>query len=277
MFLAIKEIKGNQVNNVELLTMKTLVEKIICGEARLEPGQLLDFDLTGMTIGRADGSLPCGLFADSGHVRITDELLYKELMLSTPHGKLMLATGDSMIEAGINEGDTLVIDPEYLASNGCVVVARYEGEMTVKYYYEVKDSLLLVPANRAYCPIEVLDRSRLEIIGVVTEILHSAPKMSRAEMTRRVADSKRDMKLRTYVERTIVLGYMDAQGQWTARATNELKALWIDAVAERLEIENKWEWATERWGLPSLKTYYYRVTGSSRFEEFLGALKKIFY
>lgn len=269
--------QSKQDESIEILTMRTLTEKIIYGEEQLQPGQLLDVDLTGLTIGRADGSLPCGLFADSGHVRISNELLYKELMLSTPHGKLMLATGDSMIEAGIYEGDTLVIDPEYLACNGSVVVARYEGEMTVKYYYEVKDGLLLVPANRAYCPIEVRDRSRLEIIGVVTEILHSAPRMSQGEMMRRVADYKRDLKLRTYVERTVALGYMDAQGQWTAQATNELKALWIDAVAERLEIENKWEWASQRWGVPNLKTYYYRVTGSSRFEEFLGVLKKIFY
>ncbi|MFZ5642517.1 MAG: transcriptional repressor LexA [Bacillota bacterium] len=61
--------------------------------------------------------------------------------------------GDSMIEAGINEGDRVVVRQQLVANNGDIVVAIIEGEATVKRFYREKGYIRLQPENSAYEPI----------------------------------------------------------------------------------------------------------------------------
>jgi len=63
--------------------------------------------------------------------------------------------GDSMIEAGILDGDIVVIRRCDTAENGDIVVAMIEGETTVKYLEKKNGRVRLLPANPRFQPIEV--------------------------------------------------------------------------------------------------------------------------
>ncbi len=66
-------------------------------------------------------------------------------------------TGDSMIEAKINDGDIAIIQKTSVANNGDIVVALIEDEATLKYFYKEKDHIRLEPANPKYKPIITKD------------------------------------------------------------------------------------------------------------------------
>jgi repressor LexA len=78
---------------------------------------------------------------------------------------LVRVKGDSMIDAGIREGDLLVVEVQPNANVGEVVVAIVDNEFTVKYLEREKGAFVLKPANKAY-PV-IRPKGRLEIFGVM--------------------------------------------------------------------------------------------------------------
>ncbi len=78
---------------------------------------------------------------------------------------LVRVKGDSMIEAGILEGDLAVIEWRTDARTGDIVVAIVDGDFTLKYLDRDKQGFFLRPANAAYAPIRATDQ--LEISGVM--------------------------------------------------------------------------------------------------------------
>lgn len=76
--------------------------------------------------------------------------------------------GDSMINAGILDGDLVIVRPQQSADDGQIVVARIEDEATVKRLHRRKGQLLLMPENDAYSPI---DGTNAEIIGLVKAVI----------------------------------------------------------------------------------------------------------
>jgi DNA polymerase V len=86
---------------------------------------------------------------------------------STFYGRV---EGDSMIEAGICDGDIAVIDRSIEARNGDVIVAYINEEFTIKYLdlTHRKDGYIeLVPANRNFRPIRIHEFDEFEVWGVV--------------------------------------------------------------------------------------------------------------
>lgn len=75
--------------------------------------------------------------------------------------------GDSMIEAGIFEGDIVIINPQKNAENGEIIVAMLEDEATLKRYELKNDTVYLKPENQNYSPIVVKNREDFSIIGKV--------------------------------------------------------------------------------------------------------------
>ncbi len=78
--------------------------------------------------------------------------------------------GDSMIEAGIGDGDIAIIDRALEAADGDIVVAYINNEFTMKYLdlSHSKDGYIeLKPANRKYSPIRISDTDNFEVWGVV--------------------------------------------------------------------------------------------------------------
>ena len=76
--------------------------------------------------------------------------------------------GDSMINAGILNGDMVVVRPQTAADDGQIVVARIEDEATVKRLQRRNGEIWLMPENDAYSPI---DGTQAEIIGLVKAVV----------------------------------------------------------------------------------------------------------
>ena len=76
--------------------------------------------------------------------------------------------GDSMINAGILNGDMVVVRPQTAADDGQIVVARIGDEATVKRLQRRNGEIWLMPENDAYSPI---DGSQAEIIGLVKAVV----------------------------------------------------------------------------------------------------------
>ena len=82
------------------------------------------------------------------------------------------AAGDSMIEAGISDGDLLVVDSSRTPEHGDIVIAAVDGEFTVKRL-QLRPRVQLNPMNSAYSPIIVGSEDSLDVFGVVTYIVKS--------------------------------------------------------------------------------------------------------
>lgn len=83
--------------------------------------------------------------------------------------------GDSMRDAGIRDGDIVVVDRALQPSNGDFVVACVDGEFTLKeYQFDNKNQCVwLIPHNTNYQRIQVTENNQLIIWGVVTFCIHS--------------------------------------------------------------------------------------------------------
>jgi repressor LexA len=80
---------------------------------------------------------------------------------------ILTVRGESMIEAGILDGDYVVVKQQNYADNGNIVVALIEDEATVKTFYKEKDHIRLQPENSLMEPILVQD---VTILGKVTGV-----------------------------------------------------------------------------------------------------------
>ena len=86
---------------------------------------------------------------------------------------LMKATGDSMIDVGINDGDILIVDRSIEAKNRDIVIAVFEGNLTVKrLLIKPTGEVILKSENTLYQNILIPEGSDLEIWGVVTSAIH---------------------------------------------------------------------------------------------------------
>ena len=81
------------------------------------------------------------------------------------------ANGNSMIGAGIDDGDILVIDKSIEPQDGKIAVCFIDGEFTVKRIKVQENSLLLLPENKLFEPIEVTQENDFIIWGIVTYVL----------------------------------------------------------------------------------------------------------
>lgn len=80
---------------------------------------------------------------------------------------MLIVCGDSMINAGIFDGDKVIVRQKNTAQNGDLVVALIEDGATVKTFYQEGDHIRLQPENPDYDPIIVRDVAILgEVIGV---------------------------------------------------------------------------------------------------------------
>jgi DNA polymerase V len=81
--------------------------------------------------------------------------------------------GDSMNDAGISDGDLLIIDKSLETTNGKIAVCFIDGEFTVKRIKIEKDCCWLVPANTDFNPIKVTEENDFLIWGIVIYVIKS--------------------------------------------------------------------------------------------------------
>jgi len=80
--------------------------------------------------------------------------------------------GESMTEAGVFHDDILVVDRSLTARHKDIVIARVDGEMTIKCL-EANTDVIHRPKNKAYSASDANKESKLEITGVVTHVIRS--------------------------------------------------------------------------------------------------------
>lgn len=80
---------------------------------------------------------------------------------------LLKVKGESMIEAGILDGDYVLVKEQHTAENGEMVVALVDDSATVKTFYREADHIRLQPQNASMAPILVSSDQDLEILGSV--------------------------------------------------------------------------------------------------------------
>lgn len=81
--------------------------------------------------------------------------------------------GHSMIDAGINNGDILVVDRSIEARDSKIAVCLIDGEFTVKRIKLDKNCLYLLAENPNYQPIKVTEDNQFMVWGIVTYIIKS--------------------------------------------------------------------------------------------------------
>ena len=105
---------------------------------------------------------------------IENNLSISELLIKNQLSTFLMKTsGESMIEAGINDGDVLVVDRSLEARSRDIVIAIFEGNLTVKRLIIKADgSAILKSENPLYKNILISEYTELEIWGVVTSAIH---------------------------------------------------------------------------------------------------------
>ncbi|MBR0543303.1 MAG: translesion error-prone DNA polymerase V autoproteolytic subunit [Bacteroidaceae bacterium] len=96
--------------------------------------------------------------------------LNKELIRRKETTFLARVSGNSLIEAGICDGDIVVIDKSLEAKNGDFVVAFIDGEFTLKEFHhdEKNNCAWLIPHNKDFAPIKVTKENDFMVWGVLT-------------------------------------------------------------------------------------------------------------
>ena len=96
---------------------------------------------------------------------LIDQFLVKKPSKTT----LVPVRGDSMVDAGIHDGDVVVVEIQSTANTGDIVVAVVDGEFTVKTLANKHGKPILLPANKVYPVIQ--SKERLEIFGIVIGLI----------------------------------------------------------------------------------------------------------
>ena len=108
---------------------------------------------------------PCSTFSDHS-------IDLNQLCVRSPASTFFVrASGDSMRDKGLLDGDLLIIDRSVSAVDGDIVLAVLDGEFTVKCL-QTKPCPALVPANPAYSTIYLTEEMDFQVWGVVTFALH---------------------------------------------------------------------------------------------------------
>lgn len=153
--------RGAARKHVQALTSAGLIE-VTAGQARgIRPVGVRGRVLQVPVLGRVAAGDPIG--ADEG---LADTLFLDSQLFSSVPDYLLRVKGDSMIEDGILDGDLVGVRRMPEALIGQVVVARLDGELTIKRLSRSADSLCLLPRNPAYAPIVVSPGQDFAIEGV---------------------------------------------------------------------------------------------------------------
>lgn len=111
------------------------------------------------------GTVQAG-FPSPAEEELVDTLSLDEFLIKNPQASyLVKVSGDSMIDAGIMQGDLVIVERGRQPRHGDIVIAQVDGEWTMKYYEKQGARVLLRAANKKYPPIE--PKAELVVGGVV--------------------------------------------------------------------------------------------------------------
>ena len=111
-------------------------------------------------------------FPSPGDDYIEMNLDLNELLIKNPSATFFVKVdGDSMKDAGISSGDTLIVDRAIEAKDKSIVIASINGELTVKRVWIANKKVFLKPENDDFSPIEITEEMDFNIWGVVTYVV----------------------------------------------------------------------------------------------------------
>tara|TARA_B100000963_G_scaffold26908_1_gene20071 strand:- start:12512 stop:12946 length:435 start_codon:yes stop_codon:yes gene_type:complete len=105
---------------------------------------------------------------DFKEVRIS---LDKELVKNTESTFYARVSGDSMENAGLSDGDLIVIDRSLNPGNNKIAVCFIDGEFTAKRIILKKEKIFLKPENKNYSIIEIKEENQFLIWGIITYVI----------------------------------------------------------------------------------------------------------
>lgn len=134
----------------------------------LHPGQPVPLSEVPLVLPMAGDRVQAG-FPSPAEDFAVKRIDLNEVLITHPQATFLLrVAGDSMRDAGIFDGDTLMVDRAIKPRHGHIVVAVVDGEFTVKYLYQRAGRVKLKPANPTFPDIQMKEGQTLEVWGVVT-------------------------------------------------------------------------------------------------------------
>lgn len=112
-------------------------------------------------------------FPSPAEDHIDSKIDLNQLLIEHPSATYYIrVNGDSMLDAGILNGDLLIVDRSLEVINNSIVVAYIDGNFTVKRIRKNKNKLFLQAENNKYQPIEITEEMDFELFGVVAHAIH---------------------------------------------------------------------------------------------------------
>lgn len=99
--------------------------------------------------------------------------LNEQLVKNKPATFFMRVSGEAMVDAGIYDGDVVIVDRSLKAVSGKVVIAILNGEMLIRRLEKGFNKIRLVPETNKLAPIDIEPLAEFSIWGVVTYVIHS--------------------------------------------------------------------------------------------------------
>ena len=119
-----------------------------------------------------DAAVPAGFPSPAADYEQDRLDLNKHLVKNPAATFFVKVTGDSMIGAGIHDGDLLVVDRSIEPRDKYIVIAVLDGELTVKRIRLSRGKVTLMPENESYIAHEITNNNEFEVWGVVTNVIH---------------------------------------------------------------------------------------------------------
>ena len=119
----------------------------------------------------AQEGISAGFPSPANDFKETRISLDKELVKNKEATFYARISGDSMVGAGLDDGDLIVIDRSLYPESGKIAVCLVDGEFTVKRIKKEKNKLYLMPENTKYKPVEIKEENELIIWGIVEYVI----------------------------------------------------------------------------------------------------------
>ncbi len=99
--------------------------------------------------------------------------LNEQLVRNKPATFFMRVRGEAMINAGIHDGDVVIVDRSIKPVSGKVVIATLNGEMLIRRFEKAINKIRLIPETKKLAPIEIDPYAEFSVWGVVTYVIHA--------------------------------------------------------------------------------------------------------
>jgi len=164
-YAEIAKLLGYKTKSAAAYVVRQLITAGIIAKDRT--GRLLPGKLTGDV--KMLGLVEAG-FPSPAEEELLDTINFDEYLTPNKESSYILKVkGDSMIDAGIHEGDMVIVERRQIYKAGQIVIASVDSEYTIKYLRKERDLYYLEPANAKYKPI--YPKERLTIEAVVTGVV----------------------------------------------------------------------------------------------------------